>query len=222
MLLMNIPTCLVDDCPNVAKAAGYCARHYAQVHKTGAFTPMTPRACLLPECDTAFIPARSDQKYCCSAHASKGWRLAKGKSAPQVKTCDLPSCAREFHTYRDWQRFCSNDHAREFARTDPETVQKQRLLMSERYWSDPTVRTRARLNRHGLTQEQYDGLFTKQGECCAICQSPDPRTKYWHIDHDHVTGRVRGILCGHCNPGLGYFGDDPQRLRAALAYLNAA
>jgi hypothetical protein len=41
----------------------------------------------------------------------------------------------------------------------------------------------------------------------------------WHIDHDHVTGQVRGLLCNNCNRGIGYFGDDPQVMTAAARYV---
>ena len=64
---------------------------------------------------------------------------------------------------------------------------------------------------YGLTAEQVDALM-KHG--CAICGEPAK-----NIDHDHATGAVRGALCWPCNVSLGHFGDDPERLRAAAAYL---
>jgi len=84
------------------------------------------------------------------------------------------------------------------------------------------------LLRYGVTVEQYDALLAAQGGGCAICGSKDPRGRgRFHVDHDHscCPGQkscgqcVRGLLCGGCNPGLGAFGDDPERLIAAAAYL---
>jgi hypothetical protein len=72
--------------------------------------------------------------------------------------------------------------------------------------------------RYGLTPEQVDDLAAAG---CAICT-----TQVWngrharpHVDHDHETGKVRGILCSECNTGLGKFKDNPELLRAALRYL---
>ncbi|WP_415651065.1 endonuclease VII domain-containing protein [Rhodococcus qingshengii] len=70
---------------------------------------------------------------------------------------------------------------------------------------------------YGMTQDEYDQLMDSQGGCCAICKSSD--VDVWHIDHCHTTGRVRGILCPHCNRGLGMFRDQPQFLRDAALYL---
>ena len=85
---------------------------------------------------------------------------------------------------------------------------------------------RSRLKRYGLTLESYTGLLESQGGVCAICGSPlkirntqTDRTLNTHIDHCHTTGKVRGLLCGGCNLGLGHFQDSPERLAAAIAYL---
>lgn len=74
---------------------------------------------------------------------------------------------------------------------------------------------------YGLTSEEYEALLAKQGGVCAICGLDEWPGKHNvpRVDHDHKTGRVRGILCDHCNFGLGKFKDDPARLIAAVRYL---
>ena len=59
-------------------------------------------------------------------------------------------------------------------------------------------------------------MLDQQGGVCAICNMEH---ESYHVDHDHVTGRIRGILCFKCNNALGLFQDDPDRLQAALGYL---
>ena len=75
--------------------------------------------------------------------------------------------------------------------------------------------------RYGITRNEFNELFAAQGKRCAICRAADPGPRDWHIDHDHVSGKVRGILCRHCNPMLGKAKDDPDILRQAAAYLDA-
>ncbi|MCI0440747.1 MAG: endonuclease VII domain-containing protein [Chloroflexi bacterium] len=75
---------------------------------------------------------------------------------------------------------------------------------------------------YGITLEEYDAMVKKQKSVCAICKrAPDPhkRQKALFVDHDHATGRVRGLLCNKCNTSLGGFSDSPFVLRAALDYL---
>ncbi len=58
----------------------------------------------------------------------------------------------------------------------------------------------SRLQKYGLTPESWTALFAGQGRKCASCGSTEPGTTWgWHTDHDHQTGRVRGILCLPCN-----------------------
>jgi len=77
------------------------------------------------------------------------------------------------------------------------------------------------LKHYGITLQEADQLLKEQGGVCAICgdELRDSRGYSPHIDHDHVTGKIRGILCFNCNSGLGQFKDDPRLLQAALRYL---
>lgn len=78
------------------------------------------------------------------------------------------------------------------------------------------------LIRHfGITLDEADRLLASQNGFCAICGNSinDSRGYSPHVDHDHITGNVRGVLCFNCNSGLGAFKDDIERLRSAIAYL---
>lgn len=78
-----------------------------------------------------------------------------------------------------------------------------------------------RLRKYGLSKERFEALLTAQNASCAICKSTDPYGKgNFHVDHSHTTGEVRGLLCHHCNIGLGNFRDNPAFLQSAIGYLN--
>ena len=76
--------------------------------------------------------------------------------------------------------------------------------------------------KFGLSLADYEALLEAQGGLCAICRCPCPTGKRLAVDYDHETGAVRGLLCAACNRGIGMFSDDPDRLRAALTYLETA
>ena len=76
----------------------------------------------------------------------------------------------------------------------------------------------SRFEMYGLTQESYGALLTAQGGGCAICTSVSRLC----VDHDHVTGAVRGILCSVCNAAIGSLGDNQDGLGRALEYLSRA
>ncbi len=76
--------------------------------------------------------------------------------------------------------------------------------------------------KFGLTPEQYDAMLAAQGGVCHLCGRPPNESVALHVDHDHSTGQIRGILCFKCNNALGDFDDDPDRLMAAAMYLISA
>jgi hypothetical protein len=83
------------------------------------------------------------------------------------------------------------------------------------------------LFNHGLTMQQWNELFVKQNGLCAICGNwlrlPEnglgKGNGLVHTDHDHRTGKIRGLLCGKCNMGIGLFKDSVDILRSASEYL---
>lgn len=85
----------------------------------------------------------------------------------------------------------------------------------------PRRRRKNLMKKYGITIEQFNEMFERQGRCCAICKSPTANAgRYgWHTDHCHETNKVRGILCHGCNVGIGNLRHSPQFLRAAAQYL---
>lgn len=77
-------------------------------------------------------------------------------------------------------------------------------------------RASRRRSLYKLSDANYAKMVLAQGNRCAICDSD---AKPLHVDHDHKTGEVRGLLCFRCNSGLGNFSDEIGRLATAIAYL---
>jgi hypothetical protein len=98
----------------------------------------------------------------------------------------------------------------------------------QRKWSALTARERKEWNlvkKFGITADEWDAIFESQGRRCALpdCRSDTPRCKYgWHTDHDHKTGKVRGILCAKCNQALGFYEKAQKRRHVFEAYICGA
>jgi hypothetical protein len=114
---------------------------------------------------------------------------------------------------------------REYAKR-PEVTFKQKVR-SAAYRKRPDVKAKylpQHLHyRYGLTLEQYDNLLCEQGGCCAICkldpETATPGLPVLHVDHNHKTGEVRGLLCGKCNMAIGLLMEDQDNLANASRYL---
>jgi hypothetical protein len=105
---------------------------------------------------------------------------------------------------------------------NPEKWQAKKARYKERLKQDPERRKlydrRKQLREYGLSPQQHKSLVDRAGGRCGICRQEFGK-RGPHVDHDHATGLVRGILCHCCNLGIGLFRDDPERLRAAINYL---
>lgn len=131
-------------------------------------------------------------------------------------------------------RSCFQKRASECYRADPEAAKERtrrwQQANPERYRAQQQrakesgrkalSNRRSHLKRkYGMTIEDYDRMLAAQGGGCAICGRPPRDDISLHVDHDHETERIRGLLCFPCNNTLGDFNDDPVRLYAAANYL---
>jgi len=97
--------------------------------------------------------------------------------------------------------------------------------MKTRKDNPETTRANNLKNRFDMTIEQYNIIFLKQKGKCVICQKSETikdkrgSVKWLSIDHNHNTGKVRGLLCNACNTGLGKMGDSIKVLESAIKYL---
>lgn len=112
-----------------------------------------------------------------------------------------------------WCRDCHNAYSREKSKEKPRvrTKEQQRKRCLQRI-----------LATHKLSEREYFALIEKQKRRCALCLSSfkDSEERFMMVvDHNHATGKVRGILCYKCNNGLGQFNDDVFLLRNAIEYI---
>jgi hypothetical protein len=146
------------------------------------------------------------------------YRLKGGRDGHRndCKACNLAARAAK---YREnprpaieralrWQRENAERHQvrqREYAESGKKKVSDRKSHLKRKY---------------GLSLEQYDAMLAAQGGVCAICHQPRPEERTLHVDHDHATGAIRGLLCFTCNNALGDFRDSAELFHAAADYLD--
>jgi len=85
----------------------------------------------------------------------------------------------------------------------------------KRFWHSISNQNTVALKKYRVPLAEIANKKKEQKDCCAICG----RLKRLQVDHNHLTGKVRGLLCGSCNRGIGLLGDSLDVLRAGVAYL---
>ena len=105
--------------------------------------------------------------------------------------------------------------ARRAYKKTPEGKTSEHRYRNKKYATDG--KNRRLVQRYGITIEDYNRILAEQKGLCAICGNV-PTTRF-HVDHDHATGKVRGLLCVACNMALGLFKDNPRLLERSIEYL---
>lgn len=92
----------------------------------------------------------------------------------------------------------------------------------KRYIKSGNARAGRLTRRYGVSIKEYSEILASQNNVCAICSSLEPKGRYssFNIDHDHKTGKVRGLLCSNCNMGIGSFREDVEVIKKVISYLS--
>jgi hypothetical protein len=133
---------------------------------------------------------------------------------------DCIPCNKEYRRrYYAMNRRAAIERARRWQEKNRERhVAKQRLYRHQnRERIQRANRSRHLVKKYGITLDEYEALSESQNHLCQICG--DTEEGGLHVDHDHRTGEIRGLLCGRCNKAIGLFDDDPTRVLAAERYL---
>lgn len=101
---------------------------------------------------------------------------------------------------------------------------KQRKWYNQKY--EPIAENKRLIKNYGISLEHYNNILKSQSECCAICHrhismslTKSGKPKKLAVDHHHLTGAIRGLLCFQCNSGLGNFKENISFLQKAISYL---
>jgi len=145
---------------------------------------------------------------------------------PRCKTCvnydNKVSHEKRLSKNPELVRAQGNARAKKSYRNNLEENRKKQREFQAKYRADPEryalIQSRKRANGAGLTPEQVEEIRTRQNNLCAICSDPEPTD----LDHCHTSGKVRWLLCKHCNRGLGAFRDNPEWLEKAASMLRYA
>jgi hypothetical protein len=136
--------------------------------------------------------------------------------------CGVDKPTEEFYTQagkiKSYCKRCDNELSRKWRTNNPDKAaagqKKWKLANPEK------VRESWYKFSYGLTLADFDTVLASQGGVCAICGTDTPGGNGgFQVDHNHVTGSNRGLLCSHCNLMLGYAKDNPTTLANAISYL---
>ena len=204
---MSQSICVIDDCSSMSfiEYRDMCKSHFFSMRKRGLLGPRPFFPCKEEGCDNE---ARVISSGLCTKHLYREYRKKKKMKTAEASVDSKSATVK--HCY-----YCSEDRDIELFSRNSKSSDGRAI----------TCNRCVTLRRHNLTFSQFQSIVESQGAVCAVCRE-DYGTKY-NIDHDHSCcpggnscGEcVRGVLCGMCNKGLGFFKDNISRITEAAEYL---
>lgn len=195
---------------------GYCNEKAAKLLKRRCYNGNK----FCKKCGKEFTPSKDDSriKYC-----STECRLADKR---QYNVRYYHSHKEESRAYRQSDKYkkiraAYNERRKERYKNDENFRNEIREKVKRYQDGHPEMRLAQRVKQYGLTLDDYKELQKKQNGKCAICGAEIGNSEgdRLYVDHNHKTGKVRGILCSNCNIGIGKFHDNISLLKRAIEYL---
>jgi hypothetical protein len=189
--------CQVDGCTRPHKARGLCQTHYAQYIRGVELTPIRSRVREKPpECVEEGCAEPVKSKGLCKMHYQRllrhGHTRYRDRKKP-AKQCTIDGCDNIMYA----KNLCHQHYIKQLK------------------WQ-----------AYGVDAERYQEMLREQGGVCAICNQRETvaarasgKRRDLSVDHNHVTGAVRALLCSACNTAIGLFNEDPALLDRAKSYL---
>jgi predicted nucleic acid-binding Zn ribbon protein len=199
------------------------------------------RTLICPVCGVKFSPYKVNQKYCgqlCRVVNNQAEKKAN-REAARIRIRECPGCGTAFEPVGR-QRFCSMRCGQRIQTRKRLSIAvpvmgtcwwcqaEFRLTDGRRFYCSAEharfVKSLWNVGKYGITRDDYREAWFRQDGKCAACGRPE-RTARNHllcVDHDHVTGRFRGLLCSHCNRAIGLLDDDPVVIEAAARYVRSS
>lgn len=193
------------------------------------------------KCPNCGKPKTGNLKYCdeCREYGRNRYRRNIGKSRPEKVRCKLCDSEIQVAKVGGIPKYCSNCKKQKNTESNrrwysnPKNKKKRNKYSTEyaRKWREENFRKYLNTwlnHRYGITLIDWISIYENQGGCCAICKKSFPNwetrgviKRQIHLDHNHKTNAVRGLLCRSCNLAIGLLGDNPETVASALWYLSS-
>ncbi len=155
--------------------------------------------------------------------------------------CKITKPQDQFYRTNSWCKNCFSEYSREwyqrnkdvilpkaaeYRKNNSEVIKEKSIEYGRKYNAKPETKKKLKIRnlykRYGITLDEYLALCEAQHHCCKICNvsKEELGTSGLVVDHDHPSGKIRGVLCNNCNTLLGYAKDNIQILLQSIDYLN--